>query len=75
MLSREEFIMISLEVNMFFQRIMKEHLFLIETNLQPVEANRIAEANALKQSFAQLLAETVSHADGAVSQEAIQKNP
>lgn len=72
MLSREEFIMISLEVNMFFQRIMKEHLFLIETNLQPVEANRIAEANALKQSFTQLLAETVSYANGMVSQEAIQ---
>lgn len=32
MLSREEFIRESLELNLFFQRIMKEHLFFIETS-------------------------------------------
>lgn len=74
LLSRQEFIRISLEINLFFQRIMKEHLFLIETNLQPVETAYIAEANMLKQSFEQLLAETVYYANGAISEYAIKSN-
>ena len=53
---------------------MKEHLFLIETNLQPIEAANIAEANILKQSFEHLLAETVTHANGVVSEKAIKSN-
>ncbi len=53
---------------------MKEHLFFIETNLQPVEAANIAKANALKQSFEQLLAETVIYANGAVSEQSIKSN-
>lgn len=53
---------------------MKEHLFFIETNLQPVEAANIREANVLKQSFEQLLAETISYANGVVSEEAIKSN-
>lgn len=74
MLSRKEFIQVSIEVNLFFQRIMKEHLFLIETNLQPVEAANIAKANMLKQGFEQLLAETVYYANGVVSEGALQSN-
>jgi hypothetical protein len=54
LLSRDEFIRISLETNLFFQRIMKEHMFFIETSLQPVEAANIAEADVLKRSFEQL---------------------
>lgn len=74
MLSREAFIRASLEVNLFFQRIMKEHLFFIETNLQPVEAGYIAKANALKQSFEQLLAETTTYANGNISEKSIRSN-
>lgn len=74
MLSREEFIRISLEINMFFQRIMKEHLLFIETSLQPTESGLIAEANILKRSFEQLLAETVIYANGVVSESSIESN-
>lgn len=74
MLSRREFIRLSLEINLFFQRIMKEHLFFIETNLQPVEPNYITEANTLKQSFEELLARTVYYADGVVSRDALRSN-
>lgn len=74
MLSREEFIRVSLEINLFFQRIMKEHLFFIETNLQPVVPAYIGEARALKQSFEELLAETVYYANGIISENAIQSN-
>lgn len=74
MLSREEFIRISLETNLFFQRIMKEHLLFIETSLQPVETSLIEEARILKQSFEELLAETVIYADGVISQQVIRSN-
>ena len=74
MLSREEFIRISLEINLFFQRIMKEHLFFIETSLQRVEAANIDEARVLKESFEHLLAETVYYANGAISEDAIKSN-
>lgn len=74
MLSKEEFIRYSLEINLFFQRIMKEHLFFIQTNLQPVEADLIREANLLKQRFEQLLAETVYYANDVISESVIKSN-
>jgi hypothetical protein len=74
LLSRKDYIRVSLEINLFFHRIMKEHLFFIETHLPPVNAAEIAEAKALKQSFEQLLAETVNHANGAVSENAVKSH-
>ena len=74
MLSREEFIIISLEINLFFQRIMKEHMFFIETSLQHIEADKIAEANTLKLSFEHLLAETVHYANGIITEESLRSN-
>lgn len=71
MLSRLEYIRFSIETNLFFQRIMKEHLFFIETNLHPIETTYIAEAGGLKQHFEHLLAQTVYYADGVVSKDAL----
>lgn len=71
MLSRKNFIRSSLELNLFFQRIMKEHLFFIETSLHPVASNYIEEANLLKQSLEEVMLETLIFANGAISQEAI----
>lgn len=53
---------------------MKEHLFFIETNLQPVEPGYIREARTLKQGFEELLAETVRYANGVISEKAIRSN-
>lgn len=74
MLSNQEFIRISLETNLFFQRIMKGHSFFIEISLTPVETALIAEAEALKEGFEQLLAETVHYANRAVSESVINSN-
>ena len=74
LLSKQEFILISMEINIFFQRIMKEHLFLIETNLQPVECDYIEEAKMLKQNFEQLLSETVYYGSGVISESSIRSN-
>lgn len=74
MLSRKEFIRVSLEINLFFQRIMKEHLFFIETSLPPVEKELISEADLLKRSFEELLFETVVLANGPISKKALESN-
>ncbi len=74
MLSKKEFIQISLETNLFFQRIMKEHLFFIETSLPLINKSEMDEANILKKSFEALLAETVIFGNCAVRNEVLQSN-
>lgn len=73
-LSREEFIKVSLETNLFFQRIMKEHLFLIEINLHPAGPDHISIARHLKIRFEELLKETVHYSNGVISEDAIRTN-
>lgn len=51
---------------------MKEHMFFIETSLTPVEAEKIEDADILKRSMEELLAESVILAQGAVSNEVLQ---
>ena len=53
---------------------MKEHLFFIETNLQPVDDGFIAEANILKKSFEDLLGETVVFANCAIRENILKSN-
>ncbi|NLL40022.1 MAG: DUF2935 domain-containing protein [Clostridiales bacterium] len=74
MLSREDFIQVSLEMNLFFQRIMKEHLFFLETNITPAETALKEKAKVLKQGYEKLLAETAEHAGGAISDSALKSN-
>lgn len=74
LLSRKEFIQISLETNLFFQRTMKEHMFFVEVNLPSVNSAEIGEANLLKKSFEAVLAETVIFANCAIRNEVLQSN-
>lgn len=74
MLSRKDFIKMSLEVNLFFQRIMKEHMIFMETAFPVVDSQYIIDANQLKRSFEELLSETVVFSNGAVSSEALKSN-
>lgn len=74
MLSKQEYIRLSIENNLFFQRIIKEHLFFIETNLPTVESVNISRADMLKRNFEQLLAETTFYAKWFVSEQAIKSN-
>lgn len=69
-----EYIRISVEVNLFFQRIMKEHLFFLQTNLQPAAHKCVEKASMLKKRFEQLLNETLRCAGGVVSESAVQSN-
>lgn len=68
MLTREEFIKQSLETHLFFQRIIKEHLYFYETSIAPHATELIQETCQLKQSLETLLDETIHYAQGALSE-------
>ena len=74
LLSRESYIRKSLEINLFYQRIMKEHLFFIETHLPCVETAYILESSILKKSFEELLSESVILSKGVISEDSLDSN-
>lgn len=53
---------------------MKEHLFFIEVNLPPVDANYILQAKLLKEGFEELLSETVIYSNGTLPKYIIESN-
>lgn len=69
MLSNEDFIRRSLDLNLFFLRIMKEHSFFLEGGFTPAGANFARQAEAFKKQYEGLLKEAVSLANGCVSPE------
>ncbi len=71
MLSRIEFIKQSLEIHLFFARIMKEHSFFLETGFTSRDVNFTQQADALRIQFDGLLAETISLSNGVVSSNVI----
>lgn len=74
LLSREKFINSSLEFNLFYLRIMKEHLFFIETSLTPVEDNNRKMAELLKLSIEELMLELLPLANECIDQRVIDSN-
>lgn len=72
MLSKDEFVRISLEENLFWLRIMKEHAFFLESAMPASERKAAAEAERYKQQFEALLAACIRLADGSVSGRALQ---
>lgn len=71
MLSRKDYIRMSLELNLFFGRIMKEHLIFMEAAFMIKDSAHILEADSLKEEIEKLLMETVSLADGPLSREVL----
>ncbi len=69
MLSNHEFIRQSLELNLFFTRIMKEHAFFIEAAFSPKDQSLAKQADNLKCEFTTLLTEAIMLADGVISPE------
>ncbi|SHI23295.1 protein of unknown function [Sporobacter termitidis DSM 10068] len=72
MLSSAEYIQLSLESNLFWVRIMKEHAIFIESAMPPPLNHIARQAEHFKQQFAVLLSETIRHANGLVSSGALQ---
>ena len=67
MLTDNEFVRRSLEINLFFLRILKEHSFFLEVSFRPDDYRLIEQACMLKYTFESLLIETIHLAYGKVS--------
>lgn len=67
MLSSENFVRQSLDLDLFFLRIMKEHSFFLEAGFVPKDVNFVQQADSFRNEFTRLLAEAVSLANGVVS--------
>ncbi|MFB0920410.1 MAG: DUF2935 domain-containing protein [Oscillospiraceae bacterium] len=72
MLYRDEFITKSLDLNLFFLRIMKEHSFFLEIGFTPKDTRLAGDARYYKTEFERLLTEATELANGNVSYEAIE---
>lgn len=66
MLTDLQFIKQSLELNLFFMRIAKEHSIFLGAAILVVDANLALEADEIKDEFTNLLAETISLSNGII---------
>lgn len=63
---REKFVIASLELHLFFARIMKEHSLFLEAAATPANPDITKQAEFFKQEFEKLLMRAVSVSDGIV---------
>lgn len=71
MLSKEKYISLSLELHLFFDRIMKEHALFLEASFTPKNTNLSKEAVHYKDCFERLLLDTVKLSNLSVNEEVI----
>lgn len=69
MLSNSEFVRQSLELNLFFMRIAKEHSIFLEAAFTTRDEKFIEQAELLKNIFSSLLVETIRMSEGIISPE------
>ncbi len=72
MLSRSDFVSQSLELHLFFARIMKEHSFFLELGFTPKDANFTEQADDFRKEFDNLLCDVVLLSNGVVSPDVLQ---
>ncbi len=71
MLTQREFVTFSIDLNLFFLRIMKEHTLFIELDLTPRDKALGREATGMRAGFDKLLSETIELAHENVSQKTL----
>lgn len=69
-----EYIILSLELHLFFDRIMKEHSFFLEASFMEKDKELKSIANDFQKEFSSILEEMVALANGNISNELIQSN-
>lgn len=67
MLPRNKFIRGSIDIHLFFNRIMKEHAFFLQAGFAPKDTSYIAHANKLRMELDKLLLDVVNISNGVVS--------
>ncbi|MEG2195405.1 MAG: DUF2935 domain-containing protein [Terrisporobacter sp.] len=66
MLSREKYVTLSLELHLFFARIMKEHSLFLEAGFTPKNSKLSKEAEGYKEQFEKFLSDVVKLSSGKV---------
>lgn len=66
MLNDQKYVILSLELHLFFSRIMKEHSLFLEAGFTPKDSNLAKEADHYKREFEKLLLYTVSASNGII---------
>lgn len=69
MLSNSEFVRQSLELNLFFMRIAKEHSIFLEAGFTTRDQSFIVKSEILKNTFSKLLVKTIRMSEGIISPE------
>lgn len=72
MLSNMDFVRQSLDIHLFFARIMKEHSFFLEVGFTPRDTSFIQQADGFRKAFDQLLGEVISFSNGVASSGVLQ---
>ncbi len=72
MLSRSDFVSQSLELHLFFARIMKEHSFFLELGFTPKDKDYMEQADDFRKEFDKLLCDVVLLSNGVVSPDVLQ---
>ncbi|WP_444644355.1 DUF2935 domain-containing protein [Caproiciproducens sp. R1] len=72
MLSRENYITMSISSNLFWLRIMKEHAIFIESSIPPIHSDLAKQADGFKQEYGRLLLQTIRMANGVLTKETLQ---
>lgn len=71
MIAQSDYIKMSLELNLFFLRIMKEHIIFVAASLPPKNNALMQQGLQLEQQFNSLLGEAIAMANGVISPEVI----
>lgn len=71
MTDRKKYVVLSLELHLFFARIMKEHSLFLKAGFTPVDKNFANEAEFYKNEFEKLLCRTVAISNGIISKEVL----
>lgn len=66
---RENFIISSLELNLFFARIMKEHALFLKAGFTPVDSEFAGKAEFYKQQFERILRRAIELGNGIIGRE------
>lgn len=72
MINDEEYIRLSMENNLFWARIMKEHAIFIESSMPAPQRQLAMQADQFKLQFERILAESIRLANGIVSVRSLQ---
>ncbi|WP_042277430.1 DUF2935 domain-containing protein [[Clostridium] dakarense] len=66
MINDQRYVILSLELHLFFARIMKEHSFFLEAGFTPKDSSLANEAEFYKNEFEKLLSNTVDTSNGII---------